>query len=274
MGFDAGWLDLREPMDAVSRDPALLDAAADFLAGAPDPLAVDLGCGTGSSIRAFASRAPAGLRWRLVDNDPRLLAIAAERGGAAVETREMDLCEPDGVPLEGARLVTASALLDLVSEAWIEALARRVAAAGAGFHATLIYDGVMHWSPARPDDADIVAAFNAHQRRDKGFGPSLGPDAGRAAAAAFGRHGYRVQTGSSPWRIAAEGGAGGDALHRDLVDGVAGAAAETGLAAAQAWGQARRAARGMSSCVVGHVDLLALPEAARAQSNRTSPPRP
>ena len=79
MGFDAAWLALREPADAAARDPGLLAAAAGYLgAGA---LAVDIGCGTGATVRAFAGCAPEGLRWRLVDNDPRLLALAAADGG-------------------------------------------------------------------------------------------------------------------------------------------------------------------------------------------------
>ena len=81
--------------------------------------------------------------------------------------------DPAAIPLEGARLVTASALFDLVSGEWIEALADRVVAAGAGFHASLIYDGFMHWTPERPDDGTIRDVFNAHQRRDKGFGESV-----------------------------------------------------------------------------------------------------
>ena len=270
MGFDAGWLDLREPMDAASRDPALVAMAATFLGEVPAPLAVDLGCGTGASLRAFAARAPAGLRWRLVDHDPGLLAIAAERCGPGVEVVARDLADPGRIPLGGARLVTASALLDLVSGEWVEALAERVVAEGAGFHASLVYNGMMAWGQPRPEDETVRRAFNIHQRRDKGFGPALGAAAGDAAAVAFGRHGYDVRRGSSFWRIEPEHAA----LHCALVDGIAAAAVETGYARARDWAQARRAASGTSSCMVGHVDLLALPTGARAQSNMTSAPRP
>ncbi len=270
MGFDAGWLDLREPVDAASRDISIIGSAAIFLGEVPAPLAVDLGCGTGASLRAFASQAPADLRWRLIDNDAGLLAIAAERCGPGVEVVACDLADPAGIPLDGARLVTASALLDLVSVEWIEALAARVVATGAGFHASLIYNGMMSWTRELPEDGEVVRSFNLHQRRDKGFGPALGPAAADAAAAAFSRRGYGVRRGDSVWRLEPEH----TALEQALVDGIAAAAAEMGCAGAAAWAQARRAASGDSACIVGHTDLLALPSGARAQSNMTSPPSP
>ena len=86
VSFARSWLELREPADAAARDPELLAAAAAYLAAAPAPapLALDLGCGTGATCRAFGTRVP-GLRWRLVDSDAGLLAVAGGRcGGEAV----------------------------------------------------------------------------------------------------------------------------------------------------------------------------------------------
>jgi hypothetical protein len=266
MSFEAAWLDLREPADRAARDPRLLAAAARWLAEGPAPVALDLGAGAGAMPRALAPFAPSGLRWRLVDNDPALLALAAARTPGA-ETVRMDLAALDALPIDGVRLVTASALLDLVSAPWIEALADRVAAAGAGVLATLSYDGRLAWEPTSAEDADAASAFNRHQRRDKGFGPALGPDAAPALAAALRRRGYAVRLAPSPWRL----GAGEAELIAALAAGVAQAAAEEGCAAAPAWGQARRAARG---CIVGHADLFAVPQAASAQSNTTSLSRP
>jgi SAM-dependent methyltransferase len=266
MGFDAAWLALREPADAAARDPGLLAAAAGYLgAGA---LAVDIGCGTGATVRAFAGCAPEGLRWRLVDKDPRLLALAS--AGSGGEVVQADLADPGRIPLDGARMVTASALFDLVSGPWVEALAARLAGRGVGLYAALSYDGRLDWAPALPGDAEARAAFAAHQGRDKGFGPALGPAAGEALAAAFARHGFAVRRAASPWRL----GPAEAALQRALVEGIAAAAAEAGLAAAADWGQARRAASGASSCTVGHGDLLALPPGASAQSKITSAPSP
>lgn len=257
MSFEAVWLALREPADHAARDPGLLAAAREMLGDGP---AVDLGCGTGSTLRAFGGPAE---RWRLVDRDPALLAEAAARApGAAVVAA--DLRDLDALPLGGARLVAASALFDLVSREWIEALADRVAAEGAAVYAALSYDGTMAWAPPLAADAAVLAAFNAHQRGDKGFGPALGPEAGRALAEAMARRGYAVRIAASPWRL----GPADAALARALAAGVAAAAG------AAEWGQARAAASGAASCTIGHLDVLALPGAPSAQSKITSVSRP
>ena len=60
------------------------------------------------------------------------------------------------LPLDGVRLVTASALLDLASAAWVEALAERLAAAGVGLYAALSYDGRTEWEPPLAGDAAAV----------------------------------------------------------------------------------------------------------------------
>jgi hypothetical protein len=254
VSFEPAWLDLREPADAEARDPGLL-AAGEALVG--DGLGLDLGCGTGATARAFGA-CP---RWRLVDRDRRLLAIAAARCPGA-EAVEADLAAIDRLPLDGVALVTASALLDLVSPAWVEALAGRLAAAGLPFYAALSYDGTVAWDPPVAGDAAVVAAFNRDQRRDKGLGPALGPTASAALARALAARGYRVRTAPSPWRL----GSAQAALQAALVEGIAEAAA-----APSGWRQARLAASAASRCTVGHVDLLAVP---RAQSKTTSESSP
>lgn len=260
MSFAAAWLDLRAGPDRRARDPALRAAALAWLDAHPAARVVDLGCGTGALWRDFARPAA---RWRLVDNDPALLAIAAARCPGA-ETVALDLAAVDALPLAGTCLVTASALLDLASAAWLDGLAARTAAAGAAVYACLSYDGTMAWRPAHADDAAVLAAFNAHQRRDKGLGPALGPEAAGYFAAALARHGYAVRTAPSPWRLEADDAG----LVAALADGVAEAAAESGCAGTAAWAQARRACRAS----VGHADVLALP--ARAQSKTTSESSP
>jgi SAM-dependent methyltransferase len=225
VSFDPAWLDLREPADAAARDRGLLAAAAQHLAGVPAPMSLDLGAGTGATVRAFAGLAPAGTRWRLVDRDPKLLNLAEVRC-PGVEVFNADLGNIDALPLAGVRLVTASALLDLMPPSWIEALADRLAASGTAVYAALSYDGAMAWEPPLPDDAAVLAAFNAHQRGDKGLGPALGPDAAAALATALTRRGFAVRTAASPWRL----GPAEAALQRELAEGVARAAAEQGTA--------------------------------------------
>lgn len=250
MGFSADWLALRDPADRAARDDALARRAA--RAAGPAPLVVDLGCGTGATWRALAPHLPGTARWRLVDNDPALLSLASAAAGDRAETLQADLSDLAALPLGDATLVTASALLDLVSEDWLVALVRRLRVP---FYAALSYDGRMDWTPGDPRDGAVTAAFNRHQRGDKGLGPALGPDAADRAAAILRAAGFTVHLADSPWRL----GPDMAALQRDLTRGIAQAASEAGEAQADAWGRHRDAHAATTTCLIGHIDLLALP---------------
>lgn len=259
-GFSKEWLALRESADARARDSALLAE----LRFAPDHgfSIVDLGAGTGSNLRYLAPRLGGEQHWTLVDSDAALLS-AAEAPSApsslAVETLQRDLAHsPEDLPLEGCALVTASAFFDLVSEDWLERFARNCAAARVanGLFA-LNVDGTIIWTPSDPDDADIECMFNAHMRRDKGFGPALGAKAPERIARAFESAGYGVSMGESPWRLSPD-----DAVIQDrLLQGYVDAACEQfpdDAEKIQDWA-ARRAihlAQGESALFVGHRDVL------------------
>lgn len=256
MGFSADWLALREPADRAARDGGLLARAAQT--AGPDPVILDLGCGTGSTLRVLAPHLPGHARWHLVDNDPSLLDIARTEATGRVTAHVLDLRDLDALPLDGVTLVTASALLDLMPAAWIAGLADRLGRAGLPFYAALSYDGMMAWDPVLPQDNDITRAFNAHQRSDKGLGPALGPDAAAETAEVLGKAGFSVSLAHSPWRI----GTGDADLHRALIAGIAQAAGEAGAQMASEWGRARSATAAGDQCRIGHQDLLALPAAA------------
>ena len=81
----------------------------------------------------------------------------------------------DEAVFAGRHLVTASALLDLVSESWLKSLAMRCRAAGAVALLTITYNGRSLASPPEPEDAMVLDLFNRHQRTDKGLG---GPGGG------------------------------------------------------------------------------------------------
>lgn len=254
MGFDAEWLTLREGADARARDPALLDRAVQIVA--PHATVLDLGCGTGASVRALAKGGAPHLDWRLLDNDPALLEIAADYHPRAA-TYHADLGDIDALPLDGVRLVTASALLDLVSRDWVARFAERLWRARVAFYAVLSYDGRMRWQPADPDDGRVTDAFNRHQQGDKGFGPALGPHAADTAAEMFRKQGFDVTLGNSPWRLTPEDAALQDAL----LTGIAGAATEAGCETASDWLARRRHDLEQTHAEIGHVDLLARPPA-------------
>lgn len=256
--FPITWLDLREPADHAARDPVLLAAACALVDGADDPLIVDLGCGTGSTLRALAPRLARPASWRLVDGDAALLAEARRRHPeAAVDVVRQPLAGNVLFPFQDATLVTASALVDLVSETWIARLVATLASRRAALYTALTYDGTMAFDPAHPLDEAVVAAFNRDQRRDKGFGPALGPTATDALARVLDRAGYGVQVAKSPWRL----GPDQSALAQAHARGVAAAVATEGgldAAAVDDW-LAFRLAAADGSAEIGHEDLFARP---------------
>jgi len=254
--FSAAWLSLREPADAAARSTGLADL---FAPGARR--IIDLACGTGANMRFLAPRLPRATEWLAVDNDPQLLAALAPPAGAKVSTLRLDLARAlDDVPLAGPRLVTASALLDLVSAPWLARLAARCADAGADVLFALTYDGRIEWSPAEEGDERVRELINRHQLRDKGFGAALGPGAGAAAVETLRAIGYDVRTAPSDWNL----GPGSAALQTALIDAWTSAAAEILPAeddALRGWAQRRRThvAAGRSTLRVGHVDLAGRP---------------
>lgn len=250
MGFSAAWLSLREPADLAARDPALLAQAA---ACVPEGgLVLDLGSGTGSTARAFSAQGFDGLRWRFFDNDPALLAEAARHSPQSEQVLG-DLADINALPLEGVSLVTASALLDLMPQDWVDALAAKLWQARIPFYAALNYDGQMRWVPEMPLDGAVTEHFNRHQCTDKGIGIALGPRAGVQAADTLRSSGFDLSMVDSPWAL----GSAQTTLHGDLLDGIGAAAAEAGLDAAPGWAQARRGLLEQSEGVIGHTDLLA-----------------
>ncbi len=230
----------------------------------------------------------------------------AEGGSVGVVTRCLDLGRIDAHTIAGADLVCASALLDLVDAAWLEQLADACTAAGSALLVTLSVDGNWRFvpdaamaklmaapAPARAaaaqaandaahavaneatataaDDDFVRTAFNAHQRRDKGLGAALGPDAAPALATCLEKRGFQVHLAPSPWRLRLAEPAQA-ALARALIDGwrdAACAQAPDASARIAAWHARRIAACGSdegpergsggSTLEVGHIDLFATP---------------
>jgi hypothetical protein len=262
MSFSLQWLALREPYDRAARNSAVLEAVRAAFAGRPGVRVADLGCGTGSTMRAVAPLLPSRQTWRLVDNDIALLEAAAETTPATheVTTAHLDLADDLGRAIaEDTDLVTTSALLDLVSAQWLERLVAILAISRRPFYAALSFDGRVDLAPACRDDAAIIAAVNRHQLTDKGFGPALGPHGGAAAVAALQAEGFAIAQGISDWVFEPAD----EAIQQEMLAGWAGAASEMGIApgAIEAWLAERRAhiAAGRSSMRVGHLDFFAAP---------------
>jgi hypothetical protein len=239
------WLALRETADAAARSA---DLAARLARQLRAPLVIhDLGGGSGAMGRWLAPRLPGPQRWVVHDRDADLLALAA---APDVEVRRTDLARLTAADVAGADLVTASALLDLLTA---DELAGILAAcAGIPVLFALSVAGRVALTPAEPLDARIAAAFNAHQRRNG----LLGPDAVAAVRAAC----PGVLVRPSPWRL----GAAEARLAAEWLEGWVAAACEQepGLAADAAAYRERRlthAAAGALAVTVDHADLLVLP---------------
>ena len=278
-GFSAQWLALREPADHRARDASLRDQVIhdlNHLARVrPGPIKiVDLGCGSGSNLRALAPHMPATQHWTLVDYDPALLSAAKSalvqwadqtvsdqdilvlhKNGKHISVKF--LCEDLSSNLESVLalptdLLTAAAFFDLVAEHWLE---RFCGLLRSPLYTVLTYNGQEIWHPPEPMDAAVLNAFHAHQQTDKGFGVAAGPNAVGVMEALLKARGFAVSSAQSPWKLAE--------ADRNLIEqlaiGSAGAVLETKQVSAEdvsAWKQSRSVAQ---TCEIGHIDLYARP---------------
>lgn len=267
-GFSAGWLALREGADHRARNGGLVERLGRYLAGQDEIRVVDLGCGTGSNLRALAPLLPPGQHWRLIDHDPELLEEAdrqtkswlGETGLSGVsvnfETADLSSGDLERILEKDCDLITAAALFDLVAESWIDRFAALITKRRVAFYSVLIYDGIMSWEPFHPVDEAIRTAFNVHQRGDKGFGPALGSDASRCLTEQLSRAGYQVTTASSPWLLTRDD----LGLILATAEGIGQAALETGLVPAGDVANWLETRQELASCAIGHLDMLALPQ--------------
>lgn len=268
----ARWLRLREPADAAARARGLARKVVRDLPGGAPTVVHDLGCGSGSMGRWLAPALDGPQHWVLHDQDPDLLAVAtddpplAEAGAAAVtvETRQGDITRLGPGDLAGASLVTASALLDVLTADELDHLVWCCVAAGCPALLTLTVVGRVELTPADPMDGVLGAAFNAHQRRTTEGRTLLGGAAVGHAVERFRWHGAVVASAASPWRLDVRS----RSLAQEWLAGWVGAACEQRpelSAAADAY-LARRAldlAGGGLRATVHHLDLLARPSGAR-----------
>jgi hypothetical protein len=252
----AAWLLLREPADAAARSAELAERLGRHLVTARSLVIHDLGGGSGAMGRWLAPLLARPQRWVVHDRDADLLKLAAAgaAGPVTVECRRSDVTRLAGSELAGASVVTATALLDLLTA---DELARMLAAcAGSPVLLALTVVGRVTLTPEESLDALMGAAFNAHQRR----GRKLGPDAVRAAVGALRGAGAEVLVRPSPWRL--------DADHAELAaewlaGWVAAACEQEPALAAEAGAYLDRrlaqAAAGELTVTVDHADVLALP---------------
>ena len=278
------WLALREAADWAARSERLVRRVTEVLSPVGTVRGLDLCTGTGSNIRYLIERLPRHQRWLVVDRDAALLeevptrlstwaqarncTVRTERHvshirsadlDCDVETREMNLTRLGAELFEGRTLVTASALLDLVSESWLQALADHCRAVGAVALFSITYDGRSSCDPVEPEDDMVRELMNRHQRTDKGLGgPAAGPEGSAVAERVFEAAGYQVERAASDWSL----GPSEQEFQRQLIEGWAHAASEVAPDQSKMIADwlTRRLAQvesGRSRIVVNHVDMMA-----------------
>ena len=250
-GFTAEWLALREPADAAARSSRLVSFVSRL------GRIVDLGGGTGANIRYLSARLPSPQHWTLVDDDSTLLARAPQ--GVTAICADLNDVVDEGALFRGCALVTASALLDMVSDSWLQRLVRQCRTADAAVLFALSYDGRIECTPYEPEDDEVRGLVNEHQKRDKGFGPALGPDAPTHVVDLLSSAQYELRYETSDWKLGEES----PQLQRQLIEGWTSAASEIApdrRTQLDDWRRRRHAHvnSGRSRLLVGHVDVAGI----------------
>ena len=263
--FSTDWLQLREPFDHAARSTTLVEQ---FGAQLPMPSRrlLELATGLGSGARFVDQRLEGATHWSLIDHDPRLLEalcdqMARHRPGLRFDTIRHDLEDIDGLPTQ-VDGVTMQALLDLVSESWLNRFADWLASHRLPLLAATSVDGRVSWSIDDPADRIVMAAFRAHQTWDRGFGASPGVEAVPRLESLLRARNFMTEVCEADWVIPATA----VEMMRAMVTGVAEAAAEASRAVGSTpaevagWRERRLGQVGTLGMRVGHLDLLALPQ--------------
>jgi hypothetical protein len=271
------WLALREPVDAAARARDLIEHLRRHLPATGGRVIHDLGGGTGAMGRWLARLLPGPQHWVVHDRDADLLEVAAtdlpgpaaDGAAATVEAKQSDVTRLRPGDLADASLITASALLDLLTEDELAQLVAVCVDAGCPVLLTLSVVGRVDMTPAEPLDHRVAAAFDAHQRRTTQGCRLLGPDAVAFALEEFGRRGAEVLVRPSPWLLGP--------LEADLATewftGWVDAACEQQvelIAEIDAYRSRRlaEARAGQLAVTVDHADLLVLPAERSGHSGR------
>jgi predicted O-methyltransferase YrrM len=272
--FESTWLAAREAADHRARSERLTNRLNQWLLKRYDGASskshhpmqiVDIGTGRGSNALFLVPALQVPQTWLALDQDAALLREARDRVDrldVPFDTLTAQLT-PENIeqtlPPE-ADLITASALIDLVSEPWLKVLARSAARRKSAILIVLSYAGEFELSPDHPDDALVRTLVNQHQHGDKGIGAALGPEASTVLQDLLVAEGYQVELDESPWVL----GNGDQTLAQMLMKGWIDAAIEQSPDDHNQliqWLETRnrQLSEANLTVIVRHLDLLALP---------------
>jgi hypothetical protein len=262
---DPDWLAARVTADTAARAPTidtLLPELVNYLIKTTSAEAlveiIDLGAGTGANQRWLAPRLPFRQRWIHLDHDPiitRSLPLPDETMvvDESVEALEHLLRGPS----RGVRVVTCSALLDVLTTQELDAICRAVIESQVPALFSLTVTGMLTISPTDAHDQLLLDAFNDHQRR----AGRAGPNATALVVKTLQAGGLIVRTQETPWQLTT---ASADTFVEQVLQerlDVAVAQDPSLAVSAAAWLELRRTqlARGILRIDLDHRDILALP---------------
>jgi hypothetical protein len=261
------WLALREPADADARARELaLSVAAILPAG---PIVVhDLGSGTGSMMRWLAPLLPGPQTWVLHDWNADLIELAIDgppprdrdNGAVFAQANTGNLADLLPADLAAASLVTASALLDVLTSREIHAIVDACLSTSCPALLSLSVTGDVLLTPRDELDTELGRAFNAHQLRTADGRTQLGRYGAPIARGLFTEAGWQVSQSTTVWSLDHRQ----PQLLQAWLDGWIDAAVEQEpalRAKAERYRQLRTSEieRGELAVEVRHVDLLAWP---------------
>lgn len=256
----ADWLALRRQADTVARQVTIesLDRLLNHLGGLSSVL--DVGAGTGANaawLSAVLSEAGFRPDLALLDHDTALLERIDLPEGLTSTRHAGDLGAAAAIlaTLPAPRLVSASALLDVLPRATIESFVETTISHAEGALIALTVTGEATFTPAQAYDEVVLATFNDHQSR----ADMAGPAATHLAAEAFRRHGWHVELVPTTWLLNHENAA---MTRRWLIDRVEVVRPVVPDAASlEKWVSQRMSQldTGELEVEVGHLDLLAWP---------------
>jgi hypothetical protein len=264
--FPADWLAARIQADHEARNrssPAVIPALIKHLtaagASARGVEVIDVGAGTGANARWLEPRLPFPQRWVYVEPDRRLLSEAHRPEGTEVHPAGVEALP--GLldrPSSRCRLLTCSALLDILTTVAVRSLCRAGASHQVPMLLALTVTGAWQLDPSHRIDEQLRRAFNDFQRRSG----HAGPDAPRIAADTMRASGLEVHRADSPWLLTPETNAAFvDRFLTDRVSAVVEEAPKLAKAADRWLALRREQLDGRALRVeVGHLDILGLPD--------------
>jgi SAM-dependent methyltransferase len=196
--FSVKWLNTRYPFDVAARNSEVEKAALMALPPDRDLRLLDLGAGTGNSCRYFIPKLPQNQEWLLVELNPDLIEAAKQqlvefakaegykrlpsddglkfKGKKTIHIRFLQhsfLHLNDVLDLSGFDLVTAGAVIDLLSTDMLEQLVQQFIGHVAPFLATINFVGLL-FDQATDRDRQYAALYMQHMQRERPFGRALG----------------------------------------------------------------------------------------------------